>query len=270
PRATLLVDRLALKERLRKRIREAFEQALAVGDGLARAVFTTGEVLTYSESPACPAEPTPPEPSLEPTSRDHSLGACAACHGTGLEVCEDDVAQGECPTCLGSKLSEEALRVEVGARSLGDLLRMSVSELLAWLEALELDETDAAIVARPLAFVRERLGALDRIGLSYISLGRAAGSLSGGELARVRLAHQLGLGLSGMLYVLDEPTSGLHPADVDALLGVLRGLEAQGHTLLVVEHALSVVEAADLVVELGPSAGEAGGSVVAEGPPAMV
>src|SRR5690606_4516186 len=88
--------------------------------------------------------------------------------------------------------------------------------------------------------------------------------------ARVPLAHQLGLGLSGMLYVLDEPTSGLHPADVDALLGVLRGLEAQGHTLLVAEHALSVVEAADLVVELGPSAGEAGGSVVAEGPPAMV
>jgi excinuclease ABC subunit A len=270
PRATVLVDRLALKERARKRIREAFEQALEVGDGRARAVFASGESVTFSESPACPGEETPPEPSLELMSSEHPLGACPACEGGGVLEGEAEDLEVECPACRGTRLSPAALRVRVGGRSLGDLLSMNVAELRQTLDTLELDATDAEIVARPLAFVRERLTSLERIGLSYLSLGRSARSLSGGELARVRLAHQLGLGLSGILYLLDEPTAGLHPADVDALLVTLRELRAQGHTLVVVEHALPVVEAADHVIELGPSAGAEGGRVVAEGTPAEV
>lgn len=270
PRAATLIDRLSLKERSRSRIREAFEQALGVSGGVARAVLATGEALTFSETPFCPGEPPPPEPSLELVSSDHPLGACEACDGRGVISADDDELERECPECLGTRLSKAARRVHVGGFTLADLLRMNVRELSTTLDALALDATDAEIVARPLAFVRERLRSLERIGLSYLALARSAASLSGGELARVRLAHQLGLGLSGILYVLDEPTAGLHPADVDALLDVLRGLREQGHTLVVVEHALPVVEAADRVIELGPSAGAEGGRIVAEGTPEEV
>jgi excinuclease ABC subunit A len=265
-RATVLVDRLALKERSRKRIREAFEQALHVGDGRACAVFASGKRTTFSESPSCPGEPAPPVPSLSLMSSEHPLGACPACDGAG--VVEGDAEREvelECPECRGTRLSPDALRVHVGGTTLGDLLLMDVSEARRTLDSLSLDEVDAAIVATPLAFVRERLLSLEAIGLAYLSLGRTAASLSGGELARVRLAHQLGLGLTGILYVLDEPTSGLHPADVAALLGTLQGLRSQGHTLIVVEHSLPVVEAADRVIELGPSAGVEGGRIVVEG-----
>jgi excinuclease ABC subunit A len=270
PRATVLVDRLALKERARKRIRESFEQALQIGDGRARAVFASGSRVTFSETPSCPGEPTPPAPSLALMSSEHPLGACLACEGSGVAPSDGETLEVECPVCRGTRLSRGALRVHVCGHTLGDLLLMDLADLRRVLDALELDATDAAIVARPLVFVRERLRSLERIGLSYLALGRSASSLSGGELARVRLAHQLGLGLSGILYVLDEPTAGLHPADVEVLLGTLAELRAQGHTLIVVEHALPVVEAADRVIELGPSAGAEGGRVVAEGAPGEV
>jgi excinuclease ABC subunit A len=263
-RASVLIDRLALKERARKRIREAFEQALEVGDGRASAVFASGKRATFSERPSCPGEDAPPVPSLSLMSHEHSLGACPVCNGSGVIDGDAEVVT-ECPDCRGTRLSRDALRVHVGGTTLGDLLLMDISALRRTLESIALDATDAEIVATPLAFVRERLRSLEAIGLAYLSLGRAATSLSGGELARVRLAHQLGLGLTGILYVLDEPTSGLHPADVAALLRTLEGLRAQGHTLIVVEHSLPVVEAADRVIELGPSAGVEGGRVVVEG-----
>ncbi|UCC26998.1 MAG: excinuclease ABC subunit UvrA [Gemmatimonadales bacterium] len=181
---------------------------------------------------------------------------------------EDYMSTLPCHECSGSRLRPEARGVTVGGRSLGELVELPVDEALAFVESLKpgtpgLPEEIAGPILRQ---VRERLRFLANVGLSYLSLGRSAGSLSGGEGQRIRLATQIGSRLVGVLYILDEPSIGLHQRDNGRLLDTLRTLRDLGNTVLVVEHDEDTIRAADWVVDLGPGAGRHGGRVVAEGP----
>jgi len=178
--------------------------------------------------------------------------------------------EGPCPGCLGGRLRPESLAVTVGERSLRDLGRLTVAEAIPLFESLELARDDQAIAKQPLHEIRGRLRFLRDVGLEYLTLDRATGTLSGGEAQRIRLATQLGSGLVGCMYVLDEPSIGLHPRDTRRLIGTLRGLQRLGNTMIVVEHDEEMIRAADHVVDLGPGAGVRGGQVVASGPVAAV
>jgi excinuclease ABC subunit A len=172
-----------------------------------------------------------------------------------------------CPTCQGSRLRAEARGVTVGGRSLGEITDLSIDEAVAFFDGLEAGtpELPEEVAGPILKEVRERLRFLTDVGLTYLSLGRAAGTLSGGEAQRIRLATQIGSRLVGVLYILDEPSIGLHQRDNDRLLGTLEALRDLGNTVLVVEHDEDTIRAADWVVDLGPGAGRHGGEVVAAG-----
>jgi len=173
-----------------------------------------------------------------------------------------------CQACRGQRLRPEALAVRVGQKSIAELSALSVREALAWVERLEVPPRRRAVAERILREVVSRLRFLADVGLDYLSLDRAAASLSGGEGQRIRLATQIGSNLVGVLYVLDEPTIGLHPRDCSRLLGTLRELRDRGNSVVVVEHDPATLRAADHIVEMGPGAGRHGGEVVAEGTPA--
>jgi excinuclease ABC subunit A len=171
-----------------------------------------------------------------------------------------------CRSCGGSRLKAESLAVTVGGRSIGDIVRMSVAEGLEFFAGLTASASLPAAVAGPvLKEVRERLQFLANVGLEYLTLGRSAETLSGGEAQRIRLATQIGSRLVGVLYILDEPSIGLHQRDNERLLQTLRQLRDLGNTVLVVEHDRETIGAADHIIDLGPGAGRHGGRVVAEG-----
>ncbi|NTW04641.1 MAG: excinuclease ABC subunit UvrA [Peptococcaceae bacterium] len=170
-----------------------------------------------------------------------------------------------CPTCQGSRLRPEALAVKVGGISIVQLTSMAVSESLKFLQELELTERERIIARQILNEINERLGFLVNVGLDYLTLGRAAGTLSGGEAQRIRLATQIGSGLMGVLYILDEPSIGLHQRDNRRLLDTLVRLRDVGNTLIIVEHDEDTMAVADYIIDMGPGAGENGGQVVASG-----
>jgi excinuclease ABC subunit A len=170
-----------------------------------------------------------------------------------------------CPSCGGARLKPVALAVTVNGKSIADLCRLPISELAKLLLTLDLSERDLAIARLILKEVNARLGFLLDVGLDYLSLDRAAGTLAGGEAQRIRLATQIGSGLVGVLYVLDEPSIGLHQRDNHRLLETLLRLKNLGNTLIVVEHDEDTIRAADWVVDIGPRAGEHGGHVVVSG-----
>jgi len=171
-----------------------------------------------------------------------------------------------CRACRGLRLRPEALAVKVDGRSIAELAALPVVDLRAWFDGVILSGRDAEVADRLLREVRARLGFLVEVGLGYLSLDRAALSLSGGETQRIRLASQIGSGLTGVLYVLDEPSIGLHQRDNAALLTTLLRLRDLGNSVLVVEHDEDTLRAADWIVEVGPGAGAAGGRVVFSGP----
>ena len=177
-----------------------------------------------------------------------------------------------CETCLGARLKPEALSVKIATASIAEVVRLSVLDALAWFDALpaKLEGQQSEIAAPILKEIRERIGFLNNVGLDYLNLDRTSGTLSGGESQRIRLASQIGSGLSGVLYVLDEPSIGLHQRDNDMLLATLKRLRDLGNTVLVVEHDEDAIRAADWVVDMGPGAGSRGGEVVAQGPLAKV
>jgi excinuclease ABC subunit A len=175
-----------------------------------------------------------------------------------------------CPACNGARLKPEVLAVTVDDLNIHAFTRLSVSKALRFVDALRLSETEALIGARILKEIRERLTFLDDVGVGYLSLDRAAATLSGGEAQRLRLATQIGSQLVGVLYILDEPSIGLHQRDNDKLIGTLERLKDLGNTVLVVEHDEQMMRTADWVVDMGPGAGEHGGQVVAEGPAAAI
>jgi len=170
-----------------------------------------------------------------------------------------------CPTCEGRRLKPEALAVKVGNLSIFELTRQTVTESLDYFMNLVLNEKEQIIARQVLKEIKERLGFLVNVGLDYLTLDRAAGTLSGGEAQRIRLATQIGSSLTGVLYVLDEPSIGLHQRDNDRLLTTLKNLRDLGNTLIVVEHDEDTMLAADHIIDIGPGAGAHGGQIVAQG-----
>ncbi len=176
----------------------------------------------------------------------------------------------ECPTCHGQRLLASSLAVRVKNFSISEFTDLSVARALMTVRGWELSEREGQIAGRVLDEVRRRLEFLSNVGLDYLSLGRSAATLSGGEAQRIRLATQIGSKLRGVLYVLDEPSIGLHPRDNSRLLDTLTHLRDMGNTVLVVEHDAETIERADYVVDLGPGAGRLGGALVAAGDPAGI
>ena len=171
-----------------------------------------------------------------------------------------------CPKCHGTRLRPEANYVKVGGKSITELVNISVSELLPWVEKLKLSEHEEKIAKRILTEIRNRLQYLLDVGLGYLTLNRPSNSLSGGESQRINLATSLGSSLVGSLYILDEPSIGLHSRDTERLIKVLKQLRDLGNTVIVVEHDEEIIRAADWLIDIGPEAGRLGGEVIYNGP----
>jgi excinuclease ABC subunit A len=186
------------------------------------------------------------------------------------EQMEKYMAQQPCPTCKGNRLKKESLAVLVGGKHIGEVTALSVTEALEFFANLQLSEKEQKIAHLILREITERLGFLKNVGLDYLTLNRSAGTLSGGEAQRIRLATQIGSRLTGVLYVLDEPSIGLHQRDNDRLIATLKSMRDLGNTLIVVEHDEDTMLAADYLIDIGPGAGIHGGKVVAAGTPQEV
>ncbi|AOZ72586.1 excinuclease ABC subunit A [Boudabousia tangfeifanii] len=185
---------------------------------------------------------------------------------SSLERLDAFMREVPCPTCQGARLKPEVLAVTIGGKSIAEVSNLAVSDALQFFDELELTGRDEKIAGPILIEVRARLRFLQDVGLTYLTLSRAAGTLSGGEAQRIRLATQIGSGLVGVLYVLDEPSIGLHSRDNTRLISTLERLRDLGNTLIVVEHDEETIEAADWIVDIGPLAGINGGEVVYSGP----
>ncbi len=274
-RVWVLVDRLEAGKAAVERLTDSVETAFARGHGRMALLTDQAEMLFDQRfiCPRCNIE----YPALEPRlfNFNDPLGACPTCHGTGLATPgakppgkRAAKEEGPCPTCGGRRLNERALAVRVGGKDLAEWSALTVDELAAFTAVLELPPERRAAGRLLLDQIRTRLGYLAAVDLGYLTLDRPARTLSTGEAQRVRLTTALGSNLVNALYVLDEPTAGLHPRDTDRLLAVLLRLRDAGNTLVVVEHDAEIIRAADHVVDVGPEAGEEGGAVVYQGPPA--
>ncbi|MGF1467175.1 MAG: excinuclease ABC subunit UvrA [Sandaracinaceae bacterium] len=251
-------------------------QAADVGDG-ALSVLSGDEEHALSTKNACPACGRG-FPDLDPRffSFNTRQGACPRCEGRGVIARRRGRGKAArevlspCEACGGTRLSPLARAVTVGGLPITDVLTRSVARARDVLAGLQVSGRAARLAEAPLAEAARRLAFLDEVGLGYLGLDRPADTLSGGEAQRVRLAAQLGSGLTGLLYVLDEPTIGLHPRDTGRLLSALRGLVDRGNTVLVVEHDEDTIRAADHLIDVGPGGGTQGGSIVAQGAPDAV
>ena len=181
------------------------------------------------------------------------------------DALEEFMSDVECPKCHGERLNDMALSVTVGGINIMDFCRMSVVKALDFVENINLSQRDMMIAGQILKEIKSRLGFLRSVGLEYLTLSRSAGTLSGGESQRIRLATQIGSALTGVLYILDEPSIGLHQRDNDKLIATLKKLRDLGNTLIVVEHDEDTMRAADWIVDIGPAAGVHGGNVVYSG-----
>ncbi len=173
----------------------------------------------------------------------------------------------ECPVCHGERLTKEALGVTIGGKNINEFCKMSITKALEFVNGLEFTEREKLIGKQIIKEIKERLGFLQSVGLEYLTLSRSAGTLSGGESQRIRLATQIGSSLMGVLYILDEPSIGLHQRDNDKLISTLKRLRDLGNTLIVVEHDEDTMNAADFIVDVGPGAGVHGGEIIVAGTP---
>ena len=376
----LVVDRLVIKEGVRKRLRDSVEIAAAKSDGLVRIVTSEGSETLYSEKYACP-DCGISMPSLAPRmfSFNTPYGACPTCNGLGSRMhfavdlvipdpgltlregailpwagrnslyyfnildalsshykfdtntpvgelpekirdvllygsggelikfhhdragkryfahrpfegairqlerrwretaslaARNDLARyidlRPCETCGGARLKKESLAVTVGGKNIYELCLMSIRECFAFIEDLKLTQQEMLITQRIIKEIKSRLAFMLNVGMDYLNLARSTSTLSGGESQRIRLATQIGSGLTGVLYVLDEPTIGLHQRDNLRLIETLKKLRDLGNTVLVVEHDADMMAACDQIIDLGPGAGEQGGEIVFQGTPAEV
>ena len=267
----------------RERLSEALELALKEANGLVKIRHADGSAETLSSTFVCPDDGAS-FPEVEPRlfSFNSPYGACPECHGLGTESFFSDAP---CPACAGKRLRPEALRVYLKGPDLGvsppsrlggetpkllgknivDFTSMSVKDAKAFIDSLQLSEMKKDIAGPIVKEIDSRLTFLLNVGLDYLTLDRSAATLSGGEAQRIRLASQLGSGLTGALYVLDEPTIGLHQRDNARLIETLLTLKDLGNTILVVEHDEDTIFASDYIVDIGPGAGIHGGRVVASG-----
>src|SRR5881409_3858804 len=278
----IVVDRVVLKhdDPTMQRLADSLEIALKQAHGLVVVSVEGGKDLIYSEKLACVrcgfsySELTP---RLFSFNSPH--GACPACDGLGHEPpkgCpvfgEDDEYEEEafetltlCPICKGDRLKPESLSVLLDRKSIAAVTRFSIRAAGEFFQRLKLTEREQFIAHRILKEIRERLGFLINVGLDYLTLDRAAATLSGGEGQRIRLATQIGSGLVGVLYILDEPSIGLHQRDNRRLIDTLVRLRDLGNTLIVVEHDEATIRASDHIVDIGPGAGNDGGEIVYSG-----
>jgi excinuclease ABC subunit A len=282
----LPVAELACTPRQESALRVAVDSALEHGKGVMHAYAADGSMQLFSTRRACPECGRGfPEPDPRLLSFNSSQGWCEHCYGTGQQVADFDSEQtGEesqwsgvggndnasgtavpCPGCAGARLNPVALHLRWFERSIAELTALPIAKLRSWLARLRLGAREQAIGRDALTEIGSRLEFLERVGLGYLALDRAAPTLSGGEAQRIRLAAQLGSNLQGVCYVLDEPTIGLHPRDNAMLLQALDQLAAAGNTLVVVEHDEDTIRRADHIIDLGPGAGVRGGHMVAAG-----
>jgi excinuclease ABC subunit A len=273
----VLVDRLEAGRAASERLTDSVETAFVRGQGR-MALLVEQREITFDQRSVCPAcniEYLEPEPRL--FNFNDPLGACPTCEGTGIpkregrrQKAKTSQAEQVCPTCGGSRLNEHALYVRIGGRNFAELSALSAGELSTFIAGLELSEDRKAAGRLLLEQICTRLGYLIAVELGYLTLDRPARTLSTGEAQRVRLTTALGSNLVNALYVLDEPTAGLHPCDTDKLLSVLLRLRDAGNTLVLVEHDAAIIRTADYLVDIGPEAGEEGGQVIYQGPPAGI
>ncbi|MFA6502798.1 MAG: excinuclease ABC subunit UvrA [Candidatus Paceibacterota bacterium] len=261
----------------RERLSEALELALKQADGLVKIQHADGTTETLSSKFICPDDGAS-FPEVEPRlfSFNSPYGACPACNGLGTASLFSEEA---CPVCERKRLRPEALRVYIHSKqkavsskqksplgvNIVDFTNMSIREAKDFVDTIELSEMKQDIAAPILKEIDSRLTFMLNVGLDYLTLNRSAATLSGGEAQRIRLASQLGSGLTGALYVLDEPTVGLHQRDNDRLIKTLLTLKELGNTIIVVEHDEDTIYSADYLVDIGPGAGIHGGTVVATG-----
>ncbi|MEX2186677.1 MAG: excinuclease ABC subunit UvrA [Pirellulales bacterium] len=265
------------------RLAESVDLALKHGDGVllvayaervdGRDVWHDAVFSTRYACPKCGTNLAEIEPRT--FSFNSPYGACPECEGLGrrrpLDVngvpIEDEEFE-ECPQCNGTRLRPEARSVRIGGKSIDQIVALAVGEAMAYFEQLTWSDAERPVAEPLIAEIGSRLRFLDKVGVDYLTLDRAADTLSGGELQRVRLATCIGSGLVGVCYVLDEPSIGLHPRDNDRLIAALRELQSQGNTVVVVEHDEAIMRAADWIIDVGPGAGRHGGHIVAVGTPA--
>lgn len=273
----IVVDRIVLSKESQTRLADSISTALTLSDGLLYVQrLDTQDILVFSEKFSCPVSGftlNEVEPRLFSFNSPH--GACPTCDGLGLEGAGfvdsefffevHAASYTTCSACAGMRLKPEALCVKIAHHSIADVVSLSIGQALQWFENLSLSPKQQTIARRVLKEIISRLQFLKNVGLDYLTLARSAGTLSGGESQRIRLASQVGSGLTGVLYVLDEPSIGLHQRDNDRLLDTLKHLRDIGNTVVVVEHDEDAIRLADFIVDMGPEAGRHGGQIVAQG-----
>ena len=248
---------------LRQRVAEAVEISLDRGDGLVRVNYPDWSERLFSSSLSCPDCGTS-FPEIEPRlfSFNSPYGMCQSCTGLGVKHI---YSKETCDACVGQRLRPESLAVRIAGKNIVELVELPISGAHEFLSGIDLKERELEISENVLKEIRSRLEFMLNVGLHYLTLNRKAGTLSGGEAQRIRLASQIGSGLVGALYVLDEPSIGLHQKDNDQLLATLKHLRDIGNTIIVVEHDEDTMLEADYLVDFGPGAGQHGGEVIAAG-----
>lgn len=266
----LVIDRVPLgwpvagNKQLQARLAEAIEMALDRSSGSMMAILDDGSEHLMSARFSCPDDGFA-FPEIEPRlfSFNSPFGACPTCNGLGTkELFSEDM----CEACQGARLKAESLHVLIGGKSIVEVTSMPINHAADFFLGIDLQDAQQKIAEPVLREVLGRLSFLLDVGLEYLTLNRRAGSLSGGEAQRIRLASQIGSRLVGALYVLDEPTIGLHQRDNKRLIDTLLKLRDLGNSIIVVEHDEDTIAAADFLVDIGPGAGRHGGEVVAIGP----
>ncbi|MBH41685.1 MAG: excinuclease ABC subunit A [Candidatus Magasanikbacteria bacterium] len=250
----------------KQRLAEAIESAVDLSNGLCTVLFPNGEEVMYSTEYSCPKDGYS-FPEIEPRlfSFNSPYGQCKDCTGLGTaELFSEEL----CKTCNGKRLNDHALSVKIGEKNIADIVGLTIEEAHTFFATVvdTLSEQEQDIVSAALREIQNRIQFLFNVGLHYVTLQRRAGTLSGGEAQRIRLASQVGQQLVGAMYVLDEPTIGLHQKDNDQLIQTLRNLCDIGNTIIVVEHDEDTILLSDWIVDIGPGAGVHGGNIVFSGP----
>ncbi|OGZ03183.1 MAG: ABC-ATPase UvrA [Candidatus Liptonbacteria bacterium RIFOXYD1_FULL_36_11] len=265
----LIVDSLSkedfsnLDKDKKQRIAEAIETSVDYSNGLLAVCFANKKEIILSAKFSC-SKCDFSFPEIEPRlfSFNSPYGACPTCHGLGTESL---FSPNPCPDCLGKRLRRESLSVKIAGKNIVEIIALNIEKCIEFFLNLKLDKRRAEISSSVLKEILNRLEFMEDVGLDYLTLDRKAGTLSGGEAQRIRLASQVGSKLVGALYVLDEPTIGLHQADNDRLISTLKNLRDSGNTIIIVEHDEDTIRAADFLVDFGPGAGRLGGEVVSIG-----